>query len=130
MHCLARNFSLQLKEKVENEELEEFGVVLEYKKVYMGQTDDGEYVTVEEFIDGDFIKYINNDGFLCKKHHHLMSKAECYAHFTYQKSEGKLIVLDIQGSNQFLYDPEIASSDLLSDDGKILFCNGNYSKDE
>ena len=45
------------------------------------------------------------------------------------KSEGKLIVLDIQGSNQFLYDLEIASSDLLSEDGKILFCNGDYSKD-
>ena len=77
MHCLAHNFSLQLKEKVEYEGLEEFGVVLEYKNVYMGQTDDGEYVTVEEFIDAYFVKYINNDGFVCYKHHQVRRKAHC-----------------------------------------------------
>lgn len=44
------------------------------------------------------------------------------AHFTYGKSEGKLIVLDLQDSNYTLYDPEI-SSGLQGDDGKMHFCN-------
>ena len=57
----------------------------------------------------------------------MVEKAECYAHFTYEKSEGKLIVLDLQGSNYTLYDPEISSSELLGDDGEMQFCNGNLA---
>jgi hypothetical protein len=53
-------------------------------------------------------------------------KAECYAHFTYEKSEGKLIVLDLQGSKYTLYDPDISSSELL-DDGKMQFWYGNLA---
>jgi len=30
----------------------------------MAKLEDGEYVTIEEFIDGDFTKYLNNTG-LC-----------------------------------------------------------------
>jgi hypothetical protein len=35
-----------------------FGKTFSYKKVFMGKTDDGEYVTIE-YIDDDFVKYIN-----------------------------------------------------------------------
>ena len=33
-----------------------------YKKVFLGKMSDGDYVTIEEFIDGVFVKYINNIG--------------------------------------------------------------------
>ena len=102
MHTLAHNVALQLKEQVDNALLEEFSTMFEFKKVYLGQTNTGEYVTVEEFIDGDFIKYINNDGIVSSKQHQLMGKAECFAYFTFQKLQGKFIVLDIQGSDQYL----------------------------
>ena len=42
----------------------------------------GDYVTIEEFIDGVFV----------------CDKAQCFAHFTYEKSQGKLMVLDVQGA--------------------------------
>ena len=87
----------------------EFGPTFEYKKVFMGKTNSGEFVSIEEYIDGDFIKYINNNGDVC-------DKAEAFVLFTHEKSEGKLIVLDIQGAGYTLYDPEIVSLDLLSDD--------------
>ena len=45
----------------------------------------------------------------------------------YEKSERKLAVLDIQGSGYTLYDPEIASEDLIDDDGNYQFCTGNLS---
>ena len=60
MHHLARNFTSQLKEKVEKETLTEFGTTFHYKKVFLGKMSDGDYVTIEEFIDGVFVKYINN----------------------------------------------------------------------
>ena len=56
-------------------------------------------------------------------------KAQCFAHFTYEKSQGKLIVLDVQGAGFNLYDPEIASAELTDDKGSLRFCNGNLAKE-
>ena len=80
--------------------------------------DGGECVSIEEYIDSDFIKYLNNNGDLCKESSVIVEKAECYAHFTYEKSENKLIVLDLRGSNYTIYDPENSSSKLLVMMGK------------
>lgn len=63
----------------------------------MGKLDDGKYVTIEEFIDDDFVKFINNNGKLCELGD-ICDKAQAFAHFTLEKSQGKLIVLDIQGA--------------------------------
>lgn len=128
MHYLARNFATQLKEKIEKEELTRFGPTFEYKKVFMGKTEAGEFVSIEEFISarGDFVKYINNNGQVCEDGT-VCEKAQAFSHFAYEKSEGKLIVLDIQGAGYALYDPEIASLDLLSDEGTYQFCTGNLS---
>jgi hypothetical protein len=73
-------------------------------------------------------KYINNTGELCTEPNDEYSqKAECLAHFSFVKSDKKLILLDIQRSGGNLYDPEVASLE-LQDDGEILFCAGNLSK--
>ncbi|CAH3133506.1 unnamed protein product [Pocillopora meandrina] len=50
----------------------------------------------------------------------------------YQISEKKLMLLDIQGSFFKLYDPEIATTDLLVNDAsldsnEVNFCAGNLS---
>ena len=76
----------------------QFGPTFEYKKVFMGKTNSGELVSIEEYIEGDFIKYINNNGDVCKKGT-VCDKAEAFVRFTHKKSEGKLIVLDIQGTH-------------------------------
>jgi hypothetical protein len=58
-------------------------------------------------------KYINNTGELCTEPNEEYSqKAECLAHFSFVKSDKKLILLDIQGSGGNLYDPEVASLEL------------------
>ena len=54
-------------------------------------------------------------------------KAECLSHFSFEKSDKKLMIVDIQGGGANLYDPEIATMELLAD-GKILFCAGKLSK--
>lgn len=35
------------------------------EKVFMDKTDVGEFVSVEEFIEGGFTKYLTNNGELC-----------------------------------------------------------------
>ena len=77
---------------------------------------DGEYVTIEEFIDGDFTKYLNNTGLVCgNRSTDECKKAECLTRYSYEKSSEKLMLLDIQGSMYTLFDPEIASATLLID---------------
>ena len=62
MHCLAQNFASQLRSKVEKEGLTQlFGETMQYGDIYLGKEGD-EHVTIEQYVDGEFFKYINNDG--------------------------------------------------------------------
>lgn len=45
-------------------------------------------------------------------------------HYTSVVTKEKLMLLDIQGSGYCLYDPEIATADLIHK-GEIFFCCGN-----
>ena len=81
MHSLARNFASQMKDKIVKEQIEGFGQTFEGRKIFMGKMDDGKYVTVE-FIDDDFVKYINNNGKLCENRD-VCDKAQAFAHFTF-----------------------------------------------
>ena len=128
MHHLAASMADSLSvavKKTKNQEL--FGEFFRYTEIFMGKMDN-EYITVEEFINGEFVKYLNNTGELCTEaNDERGQKAECLAHFSFVKSEKKLMLVDIQGSGANLYDPEVASLE-LQDDGEILFCAGNLSK--
>lgn len=86
MHTLTKNFADQLALKVQKDDLIEFGQALQYGKLYFGkEMDNGKFVTVEEYIDGNFVKYLNNNGMVCVKTSALLEKAECLAHFNYDK---------------------------------------------
>ena len=56
-----------------------------------------------------------------------MKKTESLAHFSYERSDKELMILDMQGSGNYLFDPEIASKKLLDDDNEVLFSTGNLS---
>ena len=93
-------------------------------------------VTIEEFVQGEFHKYVNNNGFhipsTSVEFDEVYEKAQCLVHHSYQISEKKLMLLDVQGSFFMLYDPEIATTDLLVNDAsldsnKVNFCAGNLS---
>ena len=107
----------------------QFGKCFKYTDIYMAKLEDGEYVTIEEFIDGDFTKYLNNTGLVCgNRSTDECKKAECLAHYSYEKSSEKLMLLDIQGSMYTLFDPEIASATLLID-SEYLFGVGNLTSE-
>lgn len=82
----------------------------------------GEYVMIEEYVEGKFQKYVNNDGSLSTTHlaQELQAKAECLVHFSFIKSKKTLMMLDIQGCEYTLFDPEIASLQCNVDNG--VFC--------
>jgi hypothetical protein len=128
MHALAKNIASQLTKKVKEEGLTtQYGETLKFKDVFFAKVDE-ECVTLEEFIEGDFVKYINNTGKACVPDIDIIGqKAQCLAHFSYEKSKSELMILDIQGSGHMLFDPEIATADLIKDK-EVLFCAGNLTE--
>ena len=64
---------------------------------------------VEHFIDGEYVKYNSNSGFvdnrMCRQTPHTFS------HFTFERSGHELIVVDVQGVGDLYTDPQIHTSD-------------------
>jgi hypothetical protein len=57
-------------------------------------------------------------------------KAESLAHFSFVKSNKRLLLVDIQGGEYNLTDPEIAILDgIYNDDDRLLFFAGNLSNE-
>lgn len=44
------------------------------------------------------------------------NKAECLAHYSFERSNKEVMVVDIQGCDYLLFDPEVASKELKSDE--------------
>ncbi|XP_066933225.1 myosin heavy chain kinase B-like [Clytia hemisphaerica] len=131
VHMLAKNLASQMQRRAEAKcPGEEFGEIFRYNKAFFGVVEGtNEIVMVEEFVEGEFKKYINNTGIVQHRSSNptLVAKAECLAHFTYEKSEGKFILFYIQGSDYVLYDLEIATSDTAVSDGALKFTMGNLT---
>lgn len=124
MHSAARHLAKFFSIKAPKAYGECFKFNHAYYKVYNGKA-----VNVEEFADGSFRKYINNDGKICKEADccsaslkAIFEKAECFVHFSYVHSSEKLMLLDLQWSQYHLYDPEIATKELQSADFEVYFC--------
>lgn len=80
---------------------------------------------VEHFIEGEYIKYNSNSGFvdsaLCRQTPH------AFSHFSFERSGHELIVVDIQGVGDLYTDPQIHTSagafEIISSDLKIVCCD-------
>ena len=113
-----------------------FGDVFHYNKVYYAVYN-GQPITIEQYVNGTFYKYVNNDGNCIDPHSNEMKvvyeKAQCLVHYSFIKFQKNLMLLDLQGSNYMLYDPEIATLQLVKPHevagvDEIYFCAGNLSK--
>lgn len=108
MHSAARHLANLFTSKAPGEFGQCFKFNRAYYTVYAGNP-----VTVEEFVEGTFRKYVNNDGKICKQLQGsnadiktTFEKAECLVHFSYVESSKKLMLLDLQGAKYNLYDPD------------------------
>ena len=111
MNCLARYFSVSFSEAVFNV-CEDFGECLNYNPVYFRKINH-DCVTVEEFLPGDFQKYINSNGNICLNDLDITEKAETFVQYTYEKSSNRLMITDLQGVGCHLCDPEIATQTIV-----------------
>ncbi|KAF4132311.1 Alpha-kinase family [Phytophthora infestans] len=83
--------------------------------------------TAEPYIDGEYKKYNNNNGWIRDDGLDLSETAQAFSHFTWQTTFGQLMVVDLQGVGCIFTDPQIHSKDgkfgcgNLSDVGMTAF---------
>ena len=99
MHTLAQYMAKTFQEAAEKASSSfQFGETFQYNSVYYGKIGSIESVTIEEFIPGKFVKYINKDGSQCMilLRNECHYKADAFVHYTYEKLQRNLVVLAIQ----------------------------------
>eukprot|EP01119_Soliformovum_irregulare_P016127 TRINITY_DN4632_c0_g1_i3.p1 TRINITY_DN4632_c0_g1~~TRINITY_DN4632_c0_g1_i3.p1 ORF type:complete len:828 (-),score=308.02 TRINITY_DN4632_c0_g1_i3:200-2683(-) len=62
---------------------------------------------LETFIEGEYVKYSNNDGVVLVNR----NTPQAFSHYTYEKSLEDLVIVDIQGVDDFYTDPQIHTKD-------------------
>ena len=92
----------------------------------MGSSSEEEWVTTEEYIDGEFTKHVNNTGIPCGVDSDVRKKCESLAYFSCKRSGENLKVVDMQGSLHSVFDPKIASKELV-DGEEVWFSTSNLS---
>ena len=75
----------------------------------------------EHFIEGDYMKYNSNSGFInnefCRK------TPQAFSHFTFERSGHELMVVDIQGVGDLYTDPQIhTATGTEYNDGELVLC--------
>ena len=61
-HLLAKNFADQFRASLSTDLKASFGKTFAYGKAMLGELDSGDIIMMEDFVPGEFSKYINNDG--------------------------------------------------------------------
>ena len=56
MHLLVKNFASQLEQRIAHKNSGMFRGVLKYRHIHYGVTEENEHVTVEEYINWEFVK--------------------------------------------------------------------------
>ena len=95
MHKLARNIADKLGEKVS---FETYMQCFVYSPLYFGKLVDGTIATIEQYLEGQFNKYVNNKGDICnqgdiEEKKVMQEKAETLIHFSYKNSQEQLMLI-------------------------------------
>ena len=61
---------------------------------------------VENFIEGNYVKYNSNSGFVLGDDTHRQTP-QAFSHFTFERSGHEIMVVDIQGVGDLYTDPQI-----------------------
>ncbi|TGJ71111.1 hypothetical protein EYR41_003102 [Orbilia oligospora] len=69
-------------------------------------------ISLEPFIEGNYVKYNNNTGYVNEDITDESNRAaQAFSHFTFERSRGRFLVCDLQGVGELLTDPVVHTSD-------------------
>lgn len=69
--------------------------------------DDSPLFHCEHFIEGEYVKYNSNSGYVKEDKDHFRLTPHAFSHFTFERSGHELIIVDIQGVGDLYTDPQI-----------------------
>jgi len=91
---------------------------------------------IEHYIDGEYIKYNSNSGFVEDKTKHCRKTPQAFSHFTFERSGHEVVVVDIQGVGDLYTDPQIHTAlgeeygdGNLGTKGMALFFHSHHCND-
>lgn len=67
----------------------------------------GDLYHLEHFIDGNYVKYNSNSGFVDETATNMRNTPQAFSHFTFECSQHELMVVDVQGVGDLYTDPQI-----------------------
>jgi len=61
----------------------------------------------EHFVEGKYVKYNSNSGFVLHQDANVRATPQAFSHFTFERSGHQMIVVDVQGVGDLYTDPQI-----------------------
>ena len=129
MQALCKAFALEFNGLVGQQPSLDF-VVTTVLQSEPGTTLEGDYISLEPFIEGSYVKFNNNSGWVKaddegddESSNQINHAAQAFSHFTFERSWGSFLAVDLQGLGRVLTDPAIHTSD--PDRFKLCDCNMN-----
>jgi hypothetical protein len=114
MRCqaLCKAFALEFNTSLEEKYSIDFTMVT-CLKTRSGTASSGECMTLEPFIDGTYVKYNSNSGYVNEDipDDPVNQAAQAFSHYTFERSRGHLLISDLQGVGHLLTDPAIHTLD-------------------
>ncbi|KAL6465938.1 hypothetical protein MHYP_G00260710 [Metynnis hypsauchen] len=90
---------------------------------------EGQWLTIEGNMSGDFMKYNNNTGEEISPCCALEETVLAFSHWTYEYTQKELLVLDLQGVGVDLTDPSVIRADDKSSSEDLVFGPANLGED-
>ncbi|KAI1204806.1 kinase-like domain-containing protein [Annulohypoxylon truncatum] len=85
-----------------------------------------EYISLEPYINGTYVKYNGNQGYVNDNNFDPSNQAaQAFSHFTFERSQGQLLVNDLQGVGNLLTDPAIQTKDR----NRFKLCGTNLNEE-
>ncbi|KAK4163941.1 hypothetical protein QBC43DRAFT_212132 [Cladorrhinum sp. PSN259] len=113
MRCqaLAKSFALEFNSFFDGEHTIDFVTTTCFKGC-SSSADAASCISLEPFLDGKYVKYNGNAGFVDEKDDSPANRAaQAFSHFTFERSKGRFLVCDLQGVGEFLTDPVVHTAD-------------------
>lgn len=66
---------------------------------------------IENFVEGKYVKYNSNSGFVLCEDEHVRATPQAFSHFTFERSGHHVMVVDVQGVGDLYTDPQIHTAD-------------------
>lgn len=85
--------------------------VTTYLKSKQRMSSKDECMFLEPYIDGTYTKYNNNRGYVSDDNSEFNQAAQAFSHFTFERSQGCVLISDLQGVGYTLTDPAIHTLD-------------------